>query len=1122
MKKKNLLTLGALCLSLGLVVSSCNQTTPGTPGEPGKPGEDGQPGKDGADGKTYKDVIVINDDSIDGGTVTQDVYFVTEGEHDSVTFTFVPENKKDNIVIDFEINGKIVEDLDPAAGSYTLTDADTIDGSIQVTGATFTSVDAYGPLLLERHVEELNKNDVALSLEKLKPVEGDVDNTLIGAANVKTNAYSADATAAVQEAWSEANDDVLEAIEKAKTDHKDDVKAQVEAIKTAAETGIEAIDSAYEQAVKDAIVQAKSDLEDLADEVDHDSYKEENAKTDLDSFTAKIDAATTISGLGSIINGTSLDQDTQGSEANLFYGAKALAFKEVDDALSKLEEAGLSNELDPETASGKALIETLKAYGVDTSKLPEEVAKEQYALISASTDVKVVQDSTTKQYYTELGKAGAEAVEDSVLGIKDTIVAAVKDKYTKEINDSKVLADQTATKTALLGVLETAIQNYVTADTNDTRFSISQYVSTEVNIGTDGKGGTNAQIVPETKAIKADEGATFKNKLGLIGYVEYCLNQPVNGSTNQAWLTERISNAKATVGEQLKTAREAIKDSTYDELTSYTSKTVSGTTYYYPEVSVIIEGTDGKVLPGDKYEWLDVDNPFFNNYSSATEGNEKGSASLVSYGGTGDNAIVPATIGNSTTPINPTYNLDSWLDTLSKANVTKENAKSDYDKDGVWTGGTLYVESWVNGHRSDFQKIYLDGLNKLKGDFKEDATGSTGLSSTVKSAIVNSGLENKDGDYITTSKLSEIWKNYVVNDPTSTNFADANTLVSTAKGMKTSSKILAQANEKILDWIAKFEGTDDDFIGYFGEPSETDSSSLARKAFEDEVKAIIAGEVNSSQLNSWFNRLDSVYTQDVSDFLESAKRYIQDFKTQTVASVGVSKESAINEVYNKYVSFIGHKVKEDSTGNLVIDDSTKGNIDYTCKTISNINVWVDHAKNKITRASLDNPTSVGEGAAVLTISSPKVTYSILDKQGKENSALNALIDKLLETYVGADKTFTINEKDNKTEINISKDNYNTIKNNLSLFSEATVTLEAKLNSGLDVTPLIKSISVLNQDKESVSGLSVSVNGSTLRITLDLLKVKLESQTIDLSVSTYDPANGSRTFTKQIKITVTTE
>ena len=158
MKKKNLLTLGALCLSLGLVVSSCNQTTPGTPGEPGKPGEDGQPGKDGVDGKTYKDVIVIHDDNLVGGDVEQSVFFVTEGQHDSVTFTFTAENA-DEFIVSLEINNQVVTDLVPGSTSYTLADADVYQGSIQVTGAVFGDALSVSTKLLEEHWKSMVAND---------------------------------------------------------------------------------------------------------------------------------------------------------------------------------------------------------------------------------------------------------------------------------------------------------------------------------------------------------------------------------------------------------------------------------------------------------------------------------------------------------------------------------------------------------------------------------------------------------------------------------------------------------------------------------------------------------------------------------------------------------------------------------------------------------------------------------------------------------------------------------------------------------------------------------------------------------------------------------------------------
>ena len=940
MKKKNLLTLGALCLSLGLVVSSCNQTTPGTPGEPGKPGEDGQPGKDGVDGKTYKDVIVIHDNNLDGGDVEQDVFFVTEGEHDKVTFTFVPEDESNNIVIDFEINGEIVEDLDPSATSYTIEDADKYEGTIQVTGATFTSIDAYGSLLLERHVEELNKNDKALGLTKMN------GNLFLEEDDINTNAYSSDATAVVQEAYADANDEVVKAVESAKKDHKDDVKAQVEAIKEAAQKGIEAIDAAYEEAVKDAIVQAKSDLEDLAGELTHENYTEEDAKKDLDTYSAKIDAATSIEGLGNLINGASLNKGTKGAEANLFYGAKAFAFGEVDSALEELVNSGLAGELDPTDEDNAQLLATLKAYGVDTSKLPSEIAKEYYAKISASTDVKVVLNNKN-QPYTELGKEGADAVTDSVLGIKDTLVEAIKAKYEAEINDSKVLVNNASTKTALLGVLETAVSNYVTADKDQTRFSISQYVSTEVKPG--------SQLDETSKKITAGT-----NTLGLIGYVEYCLNQPVNGSTNEAWLAERIANAKASVGTQLEEARKAISDSRYDSLTSYKSEKENNTTYYTPEEALLLKG-DGKT-EGSVYG--DVENPFFGKLSTDDNDHKGTTTTLTSFEGDVESAVV------GTTTVTPNYNLDDWLDTLSKATVPTPTSEMDGDK---WVGGTLFVESWVESHRADFAKIYKSGLDLIKGKQSEKNT----LSGVVNSVLTDSenGLPSENA-YITSGTLWNKW-DVLSSDPESNYFADAETLVSTAEGITKSVSVLSEANEKINAYLEEKALTDADFSAYFGGYNDGSTSlSLTRKAFEQEVSDIMAGKVNSAQLTSWFNRLDSVYKNDVAEYFADVKDiFTQTYQNLISDATKVEDYRKLTSVYDSFESFVGHKLKP-SNGKYVVDDA-KGTFDFTCQTIASVNKWFDAAQKSLAKKEV---TIESEASSTMpsevTLASEPVEFSI--------------------------------------------------------------------------------------------------------------------------------------------------
>ena len=842
----------------------------------------------------------------------------------------------------FEINGQVVEDLDPSATSYTIEDADDYKGSIQVTGIEFTTVDLYGTSLLEDYVKGLCESDKSLNL-----VKAGTTTHFLGEGNDSTyeeNTYSEEATSVVQEAYEAALEDLTKAIETAKKDHKDDVSAQLTAIATAEKSAEEAISAAYNQAIEDAKVQAESDLEDLAEAITDDNYTDENRAADKSSIQAGIDAATTIEGLGNVIDGPSpITSDTKGASGNLLIGAKQVAFGEIAKALDDI--SSFSDELEDDD-----LLASLAAWGVSTSELPTTIAESYLDQISASTDITLLEDSKTHDIYTELGKTGAEAIEDSVFGLKDSLVAAIKAKYESEINDSKVLADQAATKTALLGVLETAIQNYVTADTNETRFSITQYVSAEVNIGTEEHPET-AQIDSNTKAIKADS-TTFENNLGLIGYIEYCLNQPVNGSTNQAWLAERVANAKASVGERLTTAREAISDETYDKLTSYTTKTVSGTTYYYPEVKVVLEG-ESEAAEGHQQAYETITNPFFV-LSSATSGDAKDSGTLVSYDGkdpdTGSNVtgseIQSEKVGNTT--VSPTYNLDSWLETLTKATIAEPTSK--VDTDGVWTGGTLYVDSWVEGHLADFQKIYSNGLLKLRGKWDRNGSDSKGLSKIVKQAALNSGLSTNNPDlYITNATLFDIWESYS-NDTSSDNFADAETLISTAEGMKESGDLLGTANTKINEFLDRISNTDSDFEDYFGTPAQgSTSTSSTRKAFEDEVKSIIKGEVSSSQLNSWFKNLDSIYEEDVAEYLETAKDLVtQKYQESVSNATTVSQSRAITNVYNAFNSYVGHKLRWDSTTNSYVVDE-KGKVElYLCTTIESINKWQEDARLALT------------------------------------------------------------------------------------------------------------------------------------------------------------------------------
>ena len=980
MKKKNLLTLGALCLSLGLVVSSCNQTTPGTPGEPGKPGEDGQPGKDGADGKTYKDVIVVNDNDIIGGTVTQDVYFVTEGAHDKVTFTFTPTNEADNVVIDFEINGQVVEDLDPSATSYTIEDADDYKGSIQVTGITFTSVDAYGPKLLEDHVKALNEDDKALTLEVLNPstTEG-ADNTLIGAKNIKENSYSASATTAVQKAWEDANDDVLDAIKKAKTDHKDDVKAQIEAIKTAAQTGITAIDEAYTQAVKDAIVQAQQDLEDLSEELDREEYTEEDKTSQLSSFEAKINAATTIEDLGSVIDGGEILSTigTDDAEANSFYTLKLKAYEEVDKALRDV--ADFTDSLEDEE-----LVTKLQQYGVDTTKLPTSVAEEHYKIISAATEIKWVKDQTNGDH-TDLGFAGAEAVRDSVTGIKETVVANIKEKYHKEINDSKALAGLDSTKTALLGVVDNAISNFVDADKDLTTLSLSQYVSSSVE----------KDWISENGVIKNEN----LNEIGLIGYVEFMLANPVNTAVNTAFLNERISNAKTAALASLKEAKDAIKDETYLALTSYSVD--SSKKKWISSAFLTSSGEISK----------EIVNPFFTSVSSTPDTKTKlysvGDVKPTNVVGLGTEELTQSAITAGISS-QATLNLDDWYSVLSNVDMTTVSESTN-------NYGTLYIQDWATRHLNDFKKIYHEGLKVLKEGLDgtavnghldhiledasnvEKATGVYGELSrsglpgswtkgTTEWEKVNYDNGTKEGttdkaqnkyDFVSVDAVVDEWKkinskidNENVKDEDITNASD---LITYADGIVENASTLKSLNDGFKEWYKGEQGKtnttysgvigrDSAYEGYFKTPSVTSSTSSLRKALEEEIEGVIKGEISSANVTSWVRNgnLNKLYEEDVASYLEVSKDLVTQRYQEEVSSIEstvgdpVEQSRTLTNIYNTFNSYAGHKLSLDpATKKYVVDD--KGDITlYLCNTIKSVDTWrtdalysLEHSENGV-------------------------------------------------------------------------------------------------------------------------------------------------------------------------------
>ena len=508
MKKKNLLTLGALCLSLGLVVSSCNNTP--EKGDPGEPGVDGQPGKDGVDGKTYKDVIVIHDNNLVGGDVEQDVFFVTEGEHDSVTFTFTAENA-DEFIVSLEINNQVVTDLVPGSTSYTLADADVYQGSIQVTGAVFGDALSVSTKLLEEHWKSMVANDSQIVT---------TDDT--GVETPTADKQSAYADKTLEGVYEKGLEDIGTALSELEEDAT--IQEKLTAGETAANEAIKALNEAYAEVLADKKVLAEGHLEALDAALTQETFLDEDRKAILDQGKAAIDAATTLEGLSKIVNGSALTTDAQ---YNKLYNLKNQALNQIAAYLDTPAIKGYVEEFADEGTKA-----ALEEWGVSLDQDPAAIAKTYTDQISEATSIEVNEDGEIV-----LVNECKTAIDAATKGVKETLLANIKAAYLAEVDSSKVLADQPNAATTIKGVIETVCSNYIVLD-KDTK-NLSDYVGT-------------------TK-----EGQ-------LIYDLEVALANVITQSGNVAFSNERLENAKQDAIEAFEAKVNEIKaDTGYVSAVSY-------------------------------------------------------------------------------------------------------------------------------------------------------------------------------------------------------------------------------------------------------------------------------------------------------------------------------------------------------------------------------------------------------------------------------------------------------------------------------------------------------------------------------------------------------------------------
>ncbi len=996
MKKKNLLSLGALVLSLGLTVSSCA----GQPGEQGKPGENGKPGETGPqgpagepgqDGKTYVDVIVLPSVTNDG-KIKQDKWAVEEGKNETVTFTFVPSDPEaEQVIVDFKINDTVVKDVIEPDADGNLTFTFTVDDSyksVQVTNATFVTPSTYASKLVYTHFAELKAKDRLLlgsddGAKELKYVEefnsdltSENDADYEGAALADTSIFelAQDEVARINEELDGLKDDAT-------------LTEKVNLVKTEAANSIKSIDEAYAELVSDAKLAAKEEAESTSDEITIDTYKDTDRTNDLNSANAAIDAATTLVDIAKVVNSTPTKGVKDGS-FNTLISTKGSVLESLSDAYDGVikDEAWL--DVDEEDEDSVEAYETflaqLKAYGVENVSNPKEVYDSYVAQVSSATSFETYSSDAADGSYSKgdvvLEVEGVKAIEDSVVGTKKAIAQAVIDQYFGEIDKSAALASSSNVKVALKGVIEQAVADFENADTATNYISIARYISSGYKVKSE-----------------ADKTVDFTNaETGLIGYVEAQLN--ASTYMTNPFRAERLS---ANINAALKAfsdevARLKASDETLAKVNAGTYTGSDKVTHYLTSDKVGgLENVFGTVkpltIPGSTDKYYEV------TPTPTTVTGVKGVA-------------LSSTSDADDTPLN----LDAQLNALKTAANTTNQATNGLNS-------AADVKEWQAAHIGDFAKIYKAMVSTYSEQQKANVIKET-VSITTDNADTAVGTFDKTSGklivdvevkenvatpttakFITKTNVEETW---------TTLAKDAGTLdlvTDMAESVSKSISLLGDADAKFQAFVGKdtdatantkatkLYASDPDYVTYLKlddstTPGNTKSSLWNSFLGKDGiVSQILTGSAKSSDVTRWGreSNLNSLYEKDVANYLTTQKNRFEQIYQNLINNTTVADYfDALDDAHEDYASYIGHKVKWDSnTGKYVVDDK-EGEELYLGKTMTSVNIWYEHAvdalnnaaKGKTTAGKVDNKSqslvlSNEETVSIANLTAGSATYT---------------------------------------------------------------------------------------------------------------------------------------------------
>ena len=658
MKKRNLLTLTALCLSLGLTVTACQGPAgtdgatgaKGDKGEKGDKGDKGETGAKGEDGKTYLTILVKDWKNV-GGSIEQDKYFIQPGE--SFTLTFKADEGND-IVSKFVVNGEEVS-IDPSATSWS--PESTVDATGYQVYAEFTNKENYIASELLEFYSDLVENDNQLAtislVEEKKAGEADAykSTTVSNASGYATTKLGAVASEAL-----DALNNMSNSSTGAFKDLDNDATAseKVAAAKAYIEAKEAKIKEKYAEALSEAKTEAKATLATLLSDVETAAGKVSNKNVydktaDKTAAEAKIDACTSVQAIATLISKTKADAYVaDGKSIDNWLVLKEKGYSALKTAYGETYKL-FSDNTSTET-SYKATLASLESLGINDN--PKTIYDKYLAKLQAAGEgsfTYVENDSSiSTQGLTTLANEGIKELEGLEKEVIKKVVDAVYDDWYDLIEgfSKSSYAPKTDTVSGLKTGLANAVSNYAAGNT--TLLGILN--------DTTGLNSTIQEYVFGGKDV---------SDLAVIDFQSYC--------RDEAW-----KDAEATLKAAYQDAKAGYTDTLYQK--------------------AITKGTDGKYVTslGKVEEENDVDNVVVSSES----------------------ALKTATINGVETTVNNDVKLTlsySTADWYSKLVGVKSNGNINIKG---WNKSN--IDAFAAAHKGDFEKIYKAATEEFKGELDSE------------------------------------------------------------------------------------------------------------------------------------------------------------------------------------------------------------------------------------------------------------------------------------------------------------------------------------------------------------------------------------------------------------------